>query len=153
MQRPATSLFLDFVSDLSNVKKTETVVQRLLGLGAPLTISENKRSQVFRMLPIDGYRWWLENGSSEPGTRTRHPIALARLLNRAWIARDQWSDTFLQMLGQRVCCTLDADPMCDKSLPGKVPRLTCLAARHLEESELDCLPSGLRLGASKHRRF
>lgn len=156
MPKPAASLFLDYISEPTNTasrEMMETVVLKLLELGASVMVSRDDRSQLFNVVAIDGSRWWVENAGSEPGARPRGPTALARLLNHVWRTGDKWSEAFLQTLTQRLCCTLDAAPTCGHGLPGKVPRLTCFAARRLKDSEVESLPSKtvLRFSVEKHR--
>lgn len=146
---PAATILLDFVSDEIHFLETEMVerlVRRLLELGASLLISRDGRPELFKRVPIAGTQWWLEPARSEAATRERWPTALGRLLDNG-----PWSASFKQVLSQHVCCNLDAVSTCRQSFPEKVPRLACIAARHVEHQQYDQIPPVLRFAVVKHR--
>lgn len=155
MPGQAATLLLSYVCDVLSVPSCgrlnkEAIVRRLVELGGSLMVSRNDRPSLFRTMPADSFQaeggpWWRETADIELGTRETCPTALSRLLDC------KWSPEFIKFLGQHACCNLGASVSCREIFPAKLLKLSCLAARHVTESEMVTLNRRSQFLVLKHR--
>lgn len=160
----AASLLLSYVIDAVAVNASffirmrdweKRIILGLLESGASLMVSRENRHDLFRRLEdhihTEGRQWWLEYDEALSLTSTdavplrRWPTALNILSHQASRA------DFFKDLAPYLCCGLDVSPTYRKRVYGKIPRLSCLAAFHLRESDLNALSPTLRFIATKHK--